>query len=163
MTILVFADRNAASLAVQKMTAAMALSGSTFIFALPYPLADGRWYIPRPSDEAWMAGIGPYTEADGVGETTVGETARHVPTSVTNFQARAVLLSMPSATGQAGRTLFDDINDALHTEGGVALQAWEYANDVTRDGPLVNSLANSLGLSQTDLDTLFINAASITA
>ena len=86
-----------------------------------------------------------------------------VPASVTNFQARAVLMQMPSPSGATGRTLFQDVDDALHAEGGVALQAWEYANDVTRDGPLVNSLGARLGMTPEQLDGLFLAAATITA
>lgn len=86
-----------------------------------------------------------------------------VPVSITNFQARAVLLAMASPTGIAERTLFQDIDDTLRAEGGVGWQAWEYANEITRDGELVNSLGQRLGMSPAQLDQLFIAAGSISA
>lgn len=86
-----------------------------------------------------------------------------VPPAITNFQARAVLLAMASPTGVEGRTLFQDIDDTLRGEGGVAWQAWEYANEITRDGELVSSLGQRLGMSPAQLDQLFIAAGSISA
>ena len=92
-----------------------------------------------------------------------------VPVSVTNAQARAVLLTMPGVT--PGKTLFDDINEALTAgkeasasfEQRMAWQFWEQANDFTRNGVLVNALAQQFGVSDADLDTLFREAAKITA
>ena len=86
-----------------------------------------------------------------------------VPDSVTNFQARAVLMQMPSSTGVAGRTVFDDVNDTLKAQGGIPYQAWEQANDFTRDGTLVNSFGAKLGLSSDQLDQVFITASTIEA
>lgn len=84
-----------------------------------------------------------------------------VPSSVTNYQARAVLTVTPSSI--PGKSLFDLVNSAITAQGGLALQAWEYANDVARDGPLVISLASSLGVSKAQMDALFIQAATISA
>lgn len=79
-----------------------------------------------------------------------------VPGAVTNFQARAALL-------EAG--LFAQVNDALSALPITApeRQAWEYANEVTRHGTLVNSLAEQLGLPPEQLDGLFRHAATIEA
>ena len=86
-----------------------------------------------------------------------------IPVSITNFQARAVLFHMPSPSGTADRTLFQDIDDALRAQGGVAWQAWVFANDVTRDGPLVNAMGANFGLTSDQLDALFIAGAGISA
>lgn len=75
-----------------------------------------------------------------------------VPTSVTNAQARAALLD-------AG--LFDAVDAALKEQGGVALQFWEYANTVNRNGQLVTGLGASLGLTEAQIDDLFRTAAAI--
>lgn len=78
-----------------------------------------------------------------------------VPRVVTNFQARAALMQAD---------LFDTVNTAVM--GGtdaLAKQAWEYANEITRDGALVNSLAAGLGLTAEQLDDLFRQAATIEA
>lgn len=78
-----------------------------------------------------------------------------VPRVVTNFQARAALMQAD---------LFETVNAAVM--GGtdaLAKQAWEYANEITRDGALVNSLAAGLGLTAEQLDDLFRQAATIEA
>lgn len=79
-----------------------------------------------------------------------------VPASVTNFQARAALLA-------AG--LFGQVDAAIKAQpqDSPAYQAWEYANDVTRNGTLVNSMAETLGLTSAQLDDLFRQAATIEA
>jgi len=81
------------------------------------------------------------------------------PRTVTNFQLRAALMAMPAPGG----TMFDLVDVAVKTEGGVALQAWEYANDVDRTGPLVQQMAAAFGFSEAQLDALFIAAAGISA
>ena len=161
--ILVFASQNEAAAAVQRMTATMGLSGSTFLYATPQALADGRWCVPYPSDPAWLAGVVGSSVAAGTGLVAVGESAVHVPSSVTLFQARAVMMGLPSPSGVAGRTLFDDVDASLQAKGGVALQAWEYSSDVERRGPLVLSMMTALGMTSDQADALFIRAAGITA
>lgn len=84
-----------------------------------------------------------------------------VPREVTNFQARALLMGMPSPT--AGRTMFDDVDDTLRARGGVAWQAWEYANTLQRNGALVRAMAEELGFTPGQLDALFVQAAAIEA
>lgn len=79
---------------------------------------------------------------------------RVVPESVTNFQARAALM---------GAGMFEAVDSAIKLQGGMALQAWEYANTVSRNGPLVTAMAAGLGLSAEDLDSLFIQAEQIEA
>jgi len=49
----------------------------------------------------------------------------------------------------------------LTSAGGVSYLAWEYATEVTRNGQLVNALANQLGWTQTQLDDLFVTASNI--
>lgn len=164
--ILIFTQQSDAASAVSKIGATMGLNSSTFVYAIPAGLEDGRWFIPYPGDAAWLSGVAGYTVANGTGLVAVGEAAasvKFVPPSVTNFQARAVLLQMPSPSGTPGRTLFEDVDAALHAAGGVGLQAWEYANDVTRSGPLVASLGSQLGLTPAQLDQLFIAANGISA
>lgn len=86
---------------------------------------------------------------------------RPVPASVTNVQARAVLLGMPGPAGVG--TMFDAIDAALREAGGVEWQFWEYSNVFTRGGPLVNAMAAQFGITESDLDRLFIAAAEIEA
>ena len=84
-----------------------------------------------------------------------------IPTSVTNFQARAVLLQMPGST--SGRSLFQDVDDALRGLGGAAWQAWEFANEFTRSGALVGQMGANFGMSSAQLDALFVAAAQVSA
>lgn len=79
-----------------------------------------------------------------------------VPVQVTNFQARAVLLA-------AG--LFDRVDAAIKAQPqtSAAYQAWQYANDITRNGTLVTGMAEMLGFTAAQLDDLFRQAATIEA
>jgi hypothetical protein len=72
--------------------------------------------------------------------------------SVTMRQARLALL-------QSG--LLDQVNAAIAASGGAAQIEWEYASEVVRGSPLVQSLAAGLGLTNTQLDDLFTLAASL--
>lgn len=71
---------------------------------------------------------------------------------VSMFQARAALI-------QAG--LFDTVDQMLQQEGGVNLQAWEYATEVRRDSELVQSMAAALNLTDEQVDALFAAAKQI--
>lgn len=91
---------------------------------------------------------------DGTISEEIVEEDVSIPYEVTNFQARAALMVI-------GR--FEDVDNAVKAQGGIALQAWEYANNITRNGALVNSLATGLGFTQEDLDLLFYQASLIEA
>lgn len=77
-----------------------------------------------------------------------------VPAAVSMFQARAVLMA---------HGLYDTVDAALKAAGGVHLLAWEYATEVRRNSPLVADMARQLGLTDEQVDDLFIQAAQITA
>jgi hypothetical protein len=81
-------------------------------------------------------------------------TLQSTPRVVTNFQARAALMAVG---------LFDAVDAYCKNEGGTVFQAWEYANNFYRTGALVNGLAPVFGLSETQLDDLFRQAALIEA
>lgn len=84
-----------------------------------------------------------------------------VPKSVTNAQARYVLMQNPSPVNQ-GKTLFDDIDAAVTAGGGVDQMAWEYSNNINRNSSLVTSMASALNLTSDQIDQLFIAAAAVT-
>jgi hypothetical protein len=79
-----------------------------------------------------------------------------IPSTVTRFQARVALV-------QAGH--FDTINTYIATlpQTDVKRLAWEDAAEWERASPTLNFLANMLGLTDTDVDDLFILASSISA
>lgn len=122
----------------------------------------GRKWLPvndtKPTPGEGETLTGPVVTVTETSVTRVWTAAPYVapvPFKVTNFQARAALMAAD---------LFDQVDTALKTGGdAVALQAWEYANDVTRGGALVNGLAASLGWTQEQLDDLFRAAAVIEA
>lgn len=77
-----------------------------------------------------------------------------VPAMVTNYQARAALL-------QAGLFVQVDAMIKALPVTDPAFQAWEYANNVYRNSPLIMSLGAGLDLTVEQIDNLFFLAASI--
>lgn len=79
-----------------------------------------------------------------------------VPERVTMRQARLAML-------QAG--ILDDVETLIQQmpgdEGRAARIDWEYALDVRRDWPLVGALGTQIGMTEQQVDELFIAAASI--
>lgn len=82
--------------------------------------------------------------------------APFVPDRVTMRQARLALL---------GAGLLDDVEAALAALEGTAGQAarieWEYSQEVWRNKPFVQQVAGAIGMSDEQLDQLFITAAGI--
>ena len=73
---------------------------------------------------------------------------------VSRFQAFAAL----DAAG-----LLDDATALVNAQGGVAKLAWDNAIEFRRSSPTINGLASALGLTDEDLDALFLAAAGIEA
>ena len=78
------------------------------------------------------------------------------PTTVTRFQALAVL----AAGGYLGtvRTYINTLD-----QNNVQRLAWENATDWERSSPTLNALAQMLGLTDTQVDELFVAAAQVSA
>lgn len=93
---------------------------------------------------------------DVSGRPTLQDPPIGVPPRVTMRQARLALL-------QAG--LLDEVEAALAAlpgdEGRAARIEWDYSSEVWRNKPFVQQLAVSIGLSEAQLDELFITAAGI--
>ncbi len=82
---------------------------------------------------------------------------KNVPEKVTMAQARIAL-------SQAG--LLSKVDDALQAmpkgaQKEAAQIAWQFSAEVSRKGDLVNALGPALGLSDDDMDDLFIAAQNI--
>ena len=79
-----------------------------------------------------------------------------VPAAVSMKQARLALLAAGKLTA---------VNDAVKAlpgaEGDRARIEWEFSLTVERESSLVESLASTLGLSQSDIDALFFSAAAL--
>ena len=82
-----------------------------------------------------------------------------IPREVTNFQARALLKNMPGSA--EGRSLFDDVDDALRAMGGIPWQAWEYTTTFPRDSALIAAIGAQLNLTNAQLDEMFVAASAI--
>lgn len=92
----------------------------------------------------------------GVGHTFDGEVfgapSPIVPKSVTMRQARLALL---------GAGLLGAVETAITQAGAAAGIEWEYAQSVDRDYGLVPTMAAALGLTDAQLDALFVVAAAL--
>ena len=93
---------------------------------------------------------------DGEAFTPAPPAPTPVPRSVTMRQARLALLS-------AG--LLDDIDAAINALPSPQKEAarieWEYSQEVQRHNGFVSILAPSLGLTEAQIDTLFIQAKTL--
>lgn len=107
--------------------------------------------------DGWVVMQGERPSPDHVAQKDGSWTiAKAVPQSVTMRQARLAML-------QAG--ILDDVEAMISAmegaEGRAAQIDWEYALDVRRDWPLIGVLAPQLGMTDEQVDELFIAAASI--
>lgn len=111
--------------------------------------SDGAWVPKRdPEYMAWLAEGNTPGPADPV--------VPAIPEVVTMRQARLALLR----TGMLA-TVNNAIAGMAGTDGDAARIEWEYAQEVRRDSSLVQALASTLGMSESQLDSLFIQAATL--
>lgn len=84
------------------------------------------------------------------------EVEEFIPDIVTMRQARLAL----HAAGLLSQvdTVIDSMEEPEKTAAKIE---WEYALELKRSHPLVASLSSSLGLSETDIDNLFIQASQL--
>lgn len=75
-----------------------------------------------------------------------------VPQSVTMRQARLALL---------GAGLLDDVEAAIAGAGPAAKIEWDYAAEVQRSSGLVPAMAVALGMTDEQIDALFIDAEKL--
>lgn len=81
------------------------------------------------------------------------ERRAQIPASITPTQGRIQLKRMG---------LLDQVNQMIEGSADDALQIyWEYALSWDRENSYISSLANILGMSDTDLDDFFIQASQI--
>ena len=138
-----------------------AVAGLEFVWAREsrYPTAVPEFFgtCPPDSDIAVPGVLGEYIEADWLTMRDDEMRARSkVPQTVTMRQARIALLD-------AG--LLEAVQASVATmpgtEGERARIDWEYALEVRRDWPLISYMAGDLGLTDEQVDGLFVAAAAI--
>lgn len=81
-----------------------------------------------------------------------------VPQKITPRQLRLALVDSGISISQVESAL-NSIEDETQKEK--ALIEWEYALTFNRKHPLINQMGMSLGISETDIDNLFISGSSI--
>ena len=73
-------------------------------------------------------------------------------------QARLAMMATP----HNGGTLLDAVGAAIAGSGDAALSiAWEYATEWQRLDPAISALGAALGLTDTQIDDLFVRAMAI--
>ena len=122
-------------------------------------LADDDWPGLAAADEAVALApdqaCGPgYTYAGGV--FTPPPPVVVVPAAVTMRQARRALLA--AGLLSAVETAIDALSEP---ERSAARIEWEYSSEVQRHNGFVAQLAPALGLSDAQLDALFVSAATL--
>lgn len=83
---------------------------------------------------------------------------------VTNQQLRSALVltsfsqNKPNLHPEAIKLFIETLPEPNRS---LALQQWEYSNEMLRNNPLINSMASALGLTSQDLDNLWLYAATL--
>lgn len=75
-----------------------------------------------------------------------------IPNSVSMRQARLALL---------GSGLLDAVELAIQSAGPAAKIEWEYAQEVQRSAGLVPAMAAALGMTDAQIDALFLQASAL--
>ncbi len=119
-------------------------------------MSDVTALSPRP-DVGWTTSDGGKTfEAPATPDPVTV-----VPVSVSSAQAKIQCLRTPGSAD--GKTLLDDIKDAVAKAGGETQIWFTDARTWERSNSYVASLSKSLKLKPADVDQLFIAAAQIAA
>lgn len=111
-----------------------------------FPVAEPLHWLDCPSDctTEWT-----YNGSDFIGPLPPEPV---IPTAVSMRQARLALLQV---------NLLTQVETAIASGTQADQITWEYATEVNRSDALVQNLSVALGLSETDLDNLFILASSL--
>jgi hypothetical protein len=117
-------------------------------------MVDGAFIPPDPANTDYQQ----YLEWIAAGNTPdpYVPPPTPIPATVTRFQALAVL---------AAGGYLDTVRTYINTldPNNVQRLAWENATDWERTSPTLNALAAMLGLTDTEVDDLFVAAAQVSA
>ena len=102
----------------------------------PYQV-DGKWLTVRVRDLT--------------SDELLAKAKALVPSSITPRQARLKLLEAD---------LLDNLEAVITTNRAWQIE-WEYATEVKRDSPLIDAVAVQAGLTELQIDTMFIEASKL--
>lgn len=91
-----------------------------------------------------------------VADGQIAPIAHVVPEAVSMRQARLALLGAGKL-----KTINNAIAGLPGVQGEAARVEWEFASEVRRDSPLISQMAQALGLSNEQIDSLFVSAADL--
>jgi len=101
------------------------------------------------------------TGEETVVDLTPDEIAAMQATNVPPSPQQAPLWAVRATLNMQG--LFDQADAAVKASGNVPLQSlWEYGDTVYRSSSTLEALATSLGLTDAQVDALFVQAAAMT-
>lgn len=100
-----------------------------------------------------------WTDSDPSGKIWDGQVLRNYTAAEIAMQASCTARQARLALHAAG--LLASVEAAIQAEGGAVAIEWEYATTIERASPLVASMAQSLGLTEPQLDALFTQAAAL--
>lgn len=139
---------------------------------MSYNPIDWFWIVGGDESRAWSSAAGTYVASYPndrltriLSEQELTDVLRPyglagpyvpVPASVTPYQARMALLGADLLASVEAMMADPETDQA-------AKIAWEYATAIERDSPFIAALASALGLTDEQIDGLFIAAAAITA
>ena len=118
----------------------------------PFPVASTNVQVPDLADGEFAV----FNGNDWVIVTERPEKPVKVPHVVTNAQARLALLQSDSLS--SAQAALDGMSEPDRT---AALIEWEHRPTVERNSALVLSLAETLGLTDAEIDSLFILADTL--
>lgn len=117
---------------------------------------------PPTDDLSLLVGVAPEADVqpgdtyDGQAFTPGQRAPVRVPSSVTMRQARLALHGAGLLSSVQGA-----IDSLVEPAKTAALIEWEYSNEVQRRNGVVSALAPALGLTEAQIDALFIAAAGL--
>lgn len=119
------------------------------------PLSDEQW-------NDWLRDTSGWRWNDGKGVLEKFELPPPVPQSVSIVQACITLHRTPSPL-HPDTTLYDEVTEFVNGSNNPELKiAWERATSLDRQGSFVTAVAQQMGLSDEQVDNLFIAATQVT-
>lgn len=121
-----------------------------------FPVSDPLHWVECADD------VTDHHSYDGTTFTAPPPLVEAIPSVVTNYQGRYVLLHTPGKNDTT-KTLFDEIDADLRLKGvnSVEYQAWEYSNNFYRSSPLFQSISQNFNLSSDEINHMFVAAAAV--